>query len=53
MLRLHEARRLVALRSRSMASISEAVGYASPAQFSRDYKRAFGSAPIHDAKNFS
>lgn len=53
MLRLHEARRLVALRSRSMASISEAVGYASPAQFSRDYKRAFGSAPIHDAKSFS
>ncbi|MDA2806086.1 AraC family transcriptional regulator [Nocardiopsis suaedae] len=52
MLRLHEARRLVALRSRSMTSISEAVGYASPAQFSRDYKRAFGSAPIHDAQRY-
>jgi transcriptional regulator GlxA family with amidase domain len=52
MLRLHEARRLVALRSRTMAAISEAVGYASPAQFSRDYKRAFGSAPIHDARSF-
>ncbi|WP_345646396.1 AraC family transcriptional regulator [Streptomyces tremellae] len=53
MLRLHEARRLVALRSRSMVSISETVGYASPAQFSRDYKRAFGTAPAHEARYFS
>lgn len=51
-LRLHEARRLVALHSRSIIAVSEAVGYASPAQFSRDYKHAFGSAPIHDAKRF-
>jgi len=51
-LRLHEARRLVALRSRSMTAISETVGYASPAQFSRDYKRTFGSAPLHDAQRF-
>ncbi|MEU6716372.1 helix-turn-helix domain-containing protein [Nonomuraea sp. NPDC046802] len=50
MLRLHEARHLLMLRSRNVTSVSEAVGYASPAQFSRDYKRAFGSAPIHDAR---
>lgn len=53
MLRLHEARRLIALRSQNVTSIAETVGYASPAQFSRDYKRAFGSAPIHDAKRWN
>ncbi len=52
MLRLHEARRLVALQSCNMFAVSEAVGYASPAQFSRDYKRAFGLAPSQDAKRF-
>ncbi|WP_250007176.1 AraC family transcriptional regulator [Actinoplanes sp. M2I2] len=52
-LRLHEARRLVAVKDASLAQIAASVGYASPAHFSRDYKRAFGAAPQVDAKRFS
>lgn len=52
MLRLHEARRLVAARSDSLTRIAAAVGYTSPSQFSRDYKRAFGAAPVTDARRF-
>lgn len=53
MLRLHEARRLVALRCDTFTRIAATVGYASPSQFSRDYKRAFGSPPTTDAKHFA
>jgi AraC-like DNA-binding protein len=52
LLRLHEARRRVATRSGNLTRISAAVGYASPSQFSRDYKRAFGLAPVVDAQRF-
>lgn len=47
-LRLHEARRLIAGHRGSISQVATAVGYASPSQFSRDYKRAFGSAPAAD-----
>lgn len=53
MLRMHEARRLVALRSDTLARIAAMVGYASASHFSRDYKRAFGSPPMTDAKRFA
>lgn len=47
-IRLHEARRRLAARTDSVANIATAVGYVSPSQFSREYKRAFGSAPSRD-----
>ncbi|MEE1943008.1 AraC family transcriptional regulator [Streptomyces sp. TRM 70361] len=47
-LRLHEARRLLAGESESISRIAMAVGYASPSQFSRDYKRTFGTPPAAD-----
>ncbi|MBB2200760.1 AraC family transcriptional regulator [Gluconacetobacter tumulisoli] len=40
-LRLHEARLMIARRKGSIAVIAAAVGYASAAQFSRDFKRHF------------
>lgn len=49
-LRLHEARLMVARRKGSMAMIAAEVGYASPAQFSRDFKRHFHRTPGEEAK---
>ncbi|MCP1273468.1 AraC family transcriptional regulator [Gluconobacter albidus] len=49
-LRLHEARLMVARRKSSMAMIAAEVGYASPAQFSRDFKRHFHRTPSEEAK---
>lgn len=48
-LRLQEARRRLAARQQSAASIAFAVGYESPSQFSREYRRMFGVPPSHDA----
>ena len=47
-LRLTEGRRRVAERSDTIQRIAASVGYASPAQFTRDYRRAFGTAPTAD-----
>ena len=41
-MRLHEARLMIARQSRTIAEVAGSVGYASPAQFSRDFKRHFG-----------
>ncbi len=41
-MRLHEARLLIARRDRTIAEIAASVGYASPAHFSRDFRRHFG-----------
>lgn len=49
-LRLHEARLMVARRKGSIATIAAEVGYASPAQFSRDFKRHFHRNPSEEAK---
>lgn len=49
-LRLHEARLMVARRQGSMTMIASEVGYASPAQFSRDFKRHFHRSPTEEAK---
>jgi AraC-like DNA-binding protein len=51
-LRLHEARRRLAVGGDSVSRIATAVGYVSPSQFSRDYKRAFGAAPALDVAAF-
>ncbi len=49
-LRLQEARALLLARAEDVASVGHAVGYDSPSQFSREYKRAYGSPPGEDAR---
>ena len=44
-LRLMEARRLIAQEGRGITEVAYQVGYESPSQFSREYKRYFGHAP--------
>lgn len=47
-LRLQEARRLMLTGGRSAGSAGFAVGYGSPSQFSREYRRLFGAPPRQD-----
>ena len=47
-LRLHEARRLMISDNETVANAAYAVGYESPTQFSREYKRHFGTSPKRD-----
>ncbi len=47
-LRLLEARRLIQSGTRSVTDAAYDVGYASPTQFSREYRRAFGHPPSAD-----
>ena len=47
-LRLHEARRLMLFQSMDVSDACRRVGYVSPSQFSREYSRFFGSAPVRD-----
>jgi AraC-like DNA-binding protein len=47
-LRLQEARRLILSRTLDAASAGHTVGYDSPSQFSREYKRLFGAPPQRD-----
>ena len=44
-LRLMEARRLISQEGRGITEAAYQVGYESPSQFSREYKRYFGHAP--------
>lgn len=44
-LRLMEARRLIQANDTQIAQIAMQVGYESPSQFSREYKRLFGISP--------
>ncbi|SOD53561.1 transcriptional regulator, AraC family [Pseudoxanthomonas wuyuanensis] len=44
-LRLHEARRLMLAEGLEAAAAAHRVGYESPSQFSREYKRLFGAPP--------
>lgn len=44
-LRLHEARRLMLVDSLDANAAAHRVGYESPSQFSREYKRLFGAPP--------
>ncbi|NEA36553.1 AraC family transcriptional regulator [Streptomyces sp. SID13031] len=48
-IRLQEARLLLATQPNDVTRISFAVGYDSPSQFSREYRRQFGTAPSQDA----
>jgi AraC-like DNA-binding protein len=47
-LRLHEARRLMLARMMDAGTACRQVGYLSASQFSREYGRFFGSAPMKD-----
>ncbi|WP_018634367.1 AraC family transcriptional regulator [Neomegalonema perideroedes] len=49
-LRLQEARRLLLADRADIARIGYAIGYESPSQFSREYRRLFGSPPGRDGK---
>ena len=49
-IRLQEARARLLARAEDVASVGHAVGYDSPSQFSREYKRAYGAAPGQDAR---
>jgi len=48
-LRLLEARRQLASGEANVTEIAYASGYVSASQFSREYKKAFGIPPSHDA----
>jgi AraC-like DNA-binding protein len=48
-IRLQEARLLLATQPNDVTRISYIVGYDSPSQFSREYRRQFGAAPSVDA----
>ncbi|MEO1159170.1 MAG: AraC family transcriptional regulator [Pseudomonadota bacterium] len=47
-LRLQEARRLMLFQGEDAATAGFAVGYESPSQFSREYRRQFGAPPLRD-----
>jgi len=47
-LRLQEARRLMLSERLDAASASQRVGYESPSQFSREYRRLYGAPPLRD-----
>ncbi len=49
-LRLYEARRLMLAESVEAATAGHRVGYESPSQFSRDYKRLFGAPPRREIR---
>ena len=47
-LRLNEARRVMLTERSDAATAALQVGYESPSQFSREYRRLFGAPPLHD-----
>lgn len=50
-IRLHQARLMMVRRGVSVASASEQVGYESPSQFSREFKRLFGRTPVNEVQH--
>lgn len=48
-MRLHEARLMIALQDMTIAEVALSVGYVSPAQFSRDFKRHFRRTASQEA----
>lgn len=50
-MRLHQARLLMVRAGLSANTASERVGYESPSQFSREFKRMFGRSPVEEAKH--
>lgn len=51
-LRLQEARRLMLASDTDAASAAHHVGYESPSQFNREYRRMFGAPPGRDVAQF-
>jgi AraC-like DNA-binding protein len=49
-LRLYEAQRLMLAEGKDASSVAYDVGYESPSQFNREYKRMFGEPPITNIK---
>jgi AraC-like DNA-binding protein len=49
-LRLQEARRLMLSEATDAAVAGHTVGYESPSQFSREYRRLFGASPLRDVQ---
>lgn len=49
-LRLHEAQRLMLVENHTASSACHQVGYESPTQFNREYKRMFGESPHKDLR---
>jgi AraC-like DNA-binding protein len=49
-LRLHEARRLMLVEGLDAAAAAYRVGYESPSQFSREYRRLFGASPRREVR---
>lgn len=49
-MRLHEARLMMTRQSQTIAEVALSVGYASPAQFSRDFKRHFRRTAAEEVK---
>jgi AraC-like DNA-binding protein len=49
-IRLHEARARLLAEPGDVTGVGYAVGYDSPSQFSREYRRMFGVPPSHDAR---
>ncbi len=47
-LRLQEARRILLAEDADAKTASQRVGYESPSQFSREYRRLFGASPLRD-----
>jgi AraC-like DNA-binding protein len=47
-MRLHEARRMMLVANTDAASAAHHVGYESPSQFNREYRRMFGTPPGRD-----
>jgi AraC-like DNA-binding protein len=48
--RLLEARKRLMSGQAEAASVGYEVGYESPSQFSREYRRLFGAPPLQDAR---
>lgn len=51
-MRLHHARLLMIQGSLTAATAADRVGYESPSQFSREFKRFFGRSPVDEARHF-
>jgi AraC-like DNA-binding protein len=48
-IRLQQARALLVAQPRDVAGVGHLVGYDSPSQFTREYRRLFGAPPVQDA----
>jgi AraC-like DNA-binding protein len=48
-IRLQQARSLLVAQPRDVAGVGHLVGYDSPSQFTREYRRLFGAPPAQDA----